>query len=664
MQKITLYKKITLSLVCLSFLSSPALALELNGVEVKFNDIKSVKSTKKTRSLIDTKSYKTVIIKTTSVLNQKEIDNFYKNKIEAIVYAGDLSYYIYAKSYQIDLLLQKLSSNPKILSYSDMKSEYKISKSLQKKLLESNSDLIDIDILLFSEFSKDELSEYLKDIDLDIIKEDSALKSATLRLSLDQIDTLASKDAIQYIDLHIKDLTINANKKVRNFKTAKDIQVSTLWGNGYNLSGKGVSVGVVDGGRVLTTHQELSGRVHVEGNNPTVNRHSTHVAGTIGAKGIDSSARGMANEVEIYSYSFSDVAFSSSITKMYNQRSILLSNHSYGYSDQIKLGEYDDEARKQDQLVRVNPYINIFQAAGNDGDDINYPDFGFIKGPANSKNIFTIGALNSSSSDVATLSSKGPALDGRIKPDLVVRGEFVKSTDALNNNSYVWMSGTSMATPAATGVAALLMQEYKEITKGDNIRHDTLKSILINTAIDVANPGPDYKAGFGMINAKAAADLIKSLSTSTPLIVESDVANEGIKVYSFKTDSTKDFKTTISWVDPAANPSSSKALVNDIDMWLQDNKSGKIYYPYSLNKDNPNAIAVTNHLNKVDNIEQIEIKNLPAGEYSLFVKGAQIVEGNSQEYAIVSNTNIFNANADFIKKQSLIRNFARVIYLN
>ncbi len=662
MQKVK-FKKIILSLSCITFLAVPLMALKLNENSVVFYDIKNINS-KKVRSF--NQNYKVMLIKTVSPLNQKEINSFYKEGAKAIVYAGDLSYFVYAKSSKIAPLIKKLSSKySKIVSYADMKSEYKISNSLKQKAQNLFAgDLVDVNLLFFVEFSKDELKSYLHNIDLEILSQNQTLKSAKVRLSIEQINKLAQLEAIQFIDLSVNDLSISGTvKKTRNLQTAKHTDVTTLWGNGYNLSGKGIRVGIVDGGKVLTTHQELSGRVFIEGDNYKTNRHSTHVAGTIGAKGVDESARGMANGVSIYSYSFLDVAFADSVATMYSKRSILLSNHSYGYSDKVKLAEYDEEARKQDQLVRSNPYINIFQAAGNDGSESSYPDFGFIKGPANSKNIFTIGALDSSSSDVATLSSKGPVRDGRIKPDLVVRGEYVKSTDSLTNNSYIWMSGTSMATPAATGIAALLSEAYKNIT-GDDIRHDTLKSILINSAIDKANKGPDYKAGFGMIDAKAAADVIKTLTTSNPLVIESKVKNEEVKVYSFSLENATDFKTTISWVDPAPNPSSYKTLVNDIDIWLENKTTGKIYYPYSLSKDSPNALATANSFNRVDNIEQIEVKNLPSGEYSLFVKGYEIIEGNSQEYAIVSNINIFNTNSDFLKKESLIRNFARILYLS
>jgi len=69
----------------------------------------------------------------------------------------------------------------------------------------------------------------------------------------------------------------------------------------YNLDGDGVTVGVWDGGEVLTSHQEFGGRV-TDKNSTQPNFHATHVGGTIGASGVDAGAKGMAPAVLIDSY--------------------------------------------------------------------------------------------------------------------------------------------------------------------------------------------------------------------------------------------------------------------------------------------------------------------------------------------------------------------------
>jgi hypothetical protein len=65
-----------------------------------------------------------------------------------------------------------------------------------------------------------------------------------------------------------------------------------------------------------------------------------------------------------------------------------------------------------------------------------------------------------------------------------------------------------MATPNALGTTVLLIEEYARLFPGGAMRSSTLKGLLIHTADDRGNPGPDYKYGWGLINGKAAADLI------------------------------------------------------------------------------------------------------------------------------------------------------------
>jgi len=94
-------------------------------------------------------------------------------------------------------------------------------------------------------------------------------------------------------------------------------------------------------------------------------------------------------------------------------------------------------------------------------------------------------------------------------------------------------------------------------------------------------------------------------------------------------------------------------------MWLE-NSTGKKFYPYTLNASNPTALAVSTKQNHVDNNEKIEVKNLPAGNYTLVVKGNVIVT-DAQNYVVVSNVNISkDSHLDTIKPSKL-HNFAKVM---
>jgi len=637
-----------------------ASALMLNGKKVDFTSNKNDQKKIKSRALSN--RYKTIIVKFNKPLTKKAKEKFYNSEVSSIVYAGDLSYYFYAKESKLANLD---FTGTDFVAQTDMKSEYRVKDDGGLSTFGSE-DYQNFNILFLEELTAFELKSYLDNngIDAVVLKALPELKQAQVQVSRTDLEKLKNLELIQYMDKSQSMRTVHGEKTSRNSVTAKNIHVSRLWGGSYNLNGENMKVGIVDGGVIRATHQEFTKngccRI-INRSDVDTNFHATHVAGTIAADGDDASARGMANRAKIYSYGFTDVAFAESFLKLYRNDGVLLSNHSYGYNDKIRLGEYDSEAATQDRAVSNNPFLNVFEAAGNDGKVDGYADFGIIKGPGNSKNVFTIGALNITSSSVAKLSSTGPVKDGRIKPDLCARGEYVKSSTDESDNSYAMMSGTSMASPAATGAATLIAQQYKRTTGGFDIRHDILKSIMVNTAVDKENRGPDYKVGFGMIDAQEAVDVVKTIGTDTTLVAANRVSHGGKTVYDFKLTESTPFKTTVSWVDKESNPASSTTLVNDIDMLLVNKTTGAVYYPYTLDKNNPNALAKSDKPNRVDNIEQIEISNLPKGSYQLQIIGYSIIS-DSQEFAVASNIALFGKNSIETLRPSQLRCFAKTIH--
>jgi len=586
--------------------------------------------------------------------NEKEL--LYQNGIESIQYAGEGRYYLYTKNQNIYTFLKRVSTIKSVKKLDEKKIDSELFKKSGGLGTLSYSDDIKLTVLFFEEMSKEEIENYFVDssVDIEVLSANRALRSATIVAKKSELERLKSLGKIEYIQ---KAHSIGSkNAKTRSYEGVETVNES------YGLDGSGTSVAVVDGGLVREDHIEftngIKSRVHTEGNYDFAD-HATHVAGTIAAKGVDKKAKGMAPKASIYSFSFYDGAFADMSVKIYQDYGVLFSNHSYGYNEKSQLSKYDAEAAKEDRAVYQNPYLNIFIAAGNDGEDPNYPEYGKTKGPANAKNVLTIGALNLSATAKANFSSNGPVSDGRIKPELCARGEGIYSTFAQNSSDYMWMNGTSMATPAATGMSLLILEAYKEVSGGYDIRHDTLESVLINSAEDVGRAGPDYDTGFGMIDLKGAVDLIKSINSNYPLVHLGSIGYNQTKSFSFTKNSDGEFSATISWVDPSASPSTSNSLVNDLDMVLVS-KSGKRYYPYTLNPLNPTELAKQDRENHVDNVEKIYVKNLPRGEYRLLVKGS-VVTTNSQEFTIASNVSISSQSNIVTIRPSRLKNFARVI---
>ncbi len=471
----------------------------------------------------------------------------------------------------------------------------------------------------------------------------------------ESLQTSAFSPAPSYPDRKIGGIDGSIIKSSRfssfNVDSAIEAQVDKLWGSPYNLNGEGMKIGLVDGGSVLSSHVELRNRV-TNLSNADTNKHATHVAGTLISAGTHlASSRGFANKAEVYSLAYSEIYFADSVKRLANDYGIFISNHSYGYEGPEGMGEYDNESKALDLAIRENPKIIAVMAAGNDGDeyrhDSAYREWALIKGGSNAKNVITVAAVDNESNKIASFSSRGPMTNGRLKPDISLDGTNVLSTSNYDDTAYTRMDGTSMATPAATGSIALLSQRYTQVN-GGNVRLDTMKAILFNTAKDIENPGPDYKSGFGQLDALAAVKVIDSMGSSNDSLVRLDSIHQDDKQrYFINSERYQDFKVTLAWVDDTyqdCNGCANDMLINDIDMVLIDERSGDKIYPYTLSETSPNRDAVKTKENHVDPQEQISFP-LRVGNYTLEINGRKI-SPSGQNFTLVSSLSLDEAQKD------------------
>ncbi|NBV96228.1 MAG: hypothetical protein EBT30_01510, partial [Verrucomicrobia bacterium] len=378
----------------------------------------------------------------------------------------------------------------------------------------------------------------------------------------------------------------------------------------YNLDGTGIRVGIWDQARVRSTHQELAGRVTImdPGTSTTDSDHATHVAGTVGATGVVTNAKGMASKVNINSYDWnSDYTemTSAGAALATDSSKIPLSNHSYGYNATVNdMGVYNSEPSNTDALATSFPYYLIFWAAGNDqGNLTSQGGYQTITYDALAKNIMTVGAVQDAVSggqrsltnaSMTYFSSWGPCDDGRIKPDVVANGWDLYSCSSSSDSSYTSYSGTSQATPSAMGSAALLEQLYARQFSGQRMRASTLKALMIHTADDLGNPGPDYQYGWGLIHVKAAADVILAhkADTNRPKLIEGTLSRtvSGVKTYTnnytFVWDGVSPIRATLAWTDPAGSAqtltdSRTPNLVRNLDLKIIS-PNGTTNWPYVM----------------------------------------------------------------------------------
>jgi len=202
-----------------------------------------------------------------------------------------------------------------------------------------------------------------------------------------------------------------------------------------------------------------------------------------------------------------------------------------------------------------------------------------------------------------TSAAWGPPATVASNPTMVADGVNVLSSISTSDNAYDIYSGTSMATPASAG-SSFLLQEYYYKQHGVFMHSSTLKGLLIHTADEAgSSPGPDYAFGWGLINMERAASVITADNGDhSQQIIQSSLTGTAPATYSVTASGKTPVVATICWTDipgtPATIPANSHnfkdpgiKLVNDLDLRITDNVSGKVYFPWILDPNNPGAAA-------------------------------------------------------------------------
>lgn len=264
------------------------------------------------------------------------------------------------------------------------------------------------------------------------------------------------------------------------------IGAPSVWNAGYR--GKGIRVGIVDTG-IDANHPDLVGRVLITrdltGEGDIDNHgHGTHVAGIIGGTGVQSGGkyRGVAPEclfVVGKVLKADGTAMMSDVIaglEFVSEQHVQVVNLSLGGG--ANCDGTDALSVACDSLVDQGMVVCV--AAGNSG-----PGAGSLGSPGCAKKVITVGATDKQDG-IADYSSRGPTSDGRIKPDLCFPGSSIHSCRAKGTSMgqpiddyYTTASGTSMATPHATGSCALLLQAQVKLTP------QQVKDGLMNSAKDL-----------------------------------------------------------------------------------------------------------------------------------------------------------------------------------
>ncbi|MBR3118606.1 S8 family peptidase [Oceanobacillus profundus] len=372
-------------------------------------------------------------------------------------------------------------------------------------------------------FAPDSFSSGLNDVKetkCRSLREYPSISCCSAKLSVKNIEHLITNcNHIQkvYLDRKVTTLLDTASPAI-NANVLKD--------NG--LTGEGVTIAVIDTG--IHPHEDLQDRII--GFKDFVNRksdpyddngHGTHCAGDAAGNGLLSNGQyqAPASQANLVGVKVLDKMGAGSLSTVIEGIEWCIQHQSEYNIDILSLSLGSDAVAPAEDDPVVNAVeiawdngMVVCVAAGNSG-----PGEQTIASPGISPKVITVGAADDNNTvdraddSVADFSSRGPTIDGLIKPDLLTPGvdiislraprSFLDKTNkaARVDTHYMSLSGTSMATPICAGVIAQLLQ------RDPNLTPDQVKERLLDACDDLGQS--PHIQGAGYLNA---SDLIEDFA--------------------------------------------------------------------------------------------------------------------------------------------------------
>lgn len=325
--------------------------------------------------------------------------------------------------------------------------------------------------------------------------------------------------------------------------------------------------------------------------------------------------------------------------------------HSNSWGDQenaMPQNDYTAATQDADEFTWNHKDFLILFAAGNSG-----PGTATVGSPSVAKNVVSVGATlrGASAESMASFSSCGPTDDGRIKPDVTVPGSSIVSADndlntATNNCGSRTMSGTSMATPGAAGLAALARQYFADgfhptgqasAANAFQPSAALVKAVLVNSAQPMTGSGtggtiPASCQGWGRVHLDKAlafpGDARQLWVKDNALPFPTGSSND-TRVYSFTVAAGEALKATLVWSDYPAAVAAGTHLVNDLDLVVAGPGGTYLGNVFSSGQSTTGGSA-----DRKNTVEQVLLNAPAAGTYTVTVRSFNVPNG-PQPFALV-----------------------------
>jgi PKD repeat protein len=486
------------------------------------------------------------------------------------------------------------------------------------------NDMIALNAVYFETLDKDVIEQEVKRLNGTVLSEyDGVIQ---FQLPINRLEQLYLLPHFYFFETIDKEGEPEGYDDVSNHRAN---YINNPLGVGTSYDGSNVVIMMQDDGPI-GPHIDYQGRV-VDVTSVNNGNHGDHVAGIIISAGnVDPDGVGNAPGAELMVYTSSNSNYNL-VPLLYDTAGMVITSKSYG--DGGNAG-YTTLARTLDKQCRdYDALVHVFSAGNSGSSDFGYgagPGWGNITGGhKQGKNVLAVGNL--SDTDVLSASSsRGPADDGRLKPDICAVGSSVYST--IDPHTYTNKSGTSMSCPAVAGSLALLYEAYRSLNGGQNPSAALINGAVLNTGEDLGNPGPDFKYGWGRINVRRAYNLIENAQYQNGELGQGALNSHTVTVPA----GTKHLRVMVYWTDYEATPNASPALVNDINMTMIGPDATN-YMPWVLNSS-PNATVLNQDavpgIDDLNNVEQITVDDPMAGDYIINLNGFDIPQGPQKYYLV------------------------------